>query len=221
MTRYALISDIHSNHVALLAVLREIDEQGVDSIVCAGDIVGYNSQPNEVIAELRKRRIYCIRGNHDEAMLEPGGERLMNSLAAEAIRWNREHTEGENRDFISSLTTSITLDDMAVYHGSPFDSNEYIYADMVDEKLASKSGKWVTVLGHTHVPYVREVGGKMVVNPGSVGQPRDGDARASYAILDGKECVICRVVYDIEDVVRSNEAASLPQPLSERLRWGV
>lgn len=221
MTRYALLADIHSNFVALEAVLAQIDGEGVDAIICAGDIVGYNSQPNQVVDEFRRRAIACIRGNHDEAVLLPMQEQAMNSLAAAAVRWTRRQLTGENTGFLDSLRHTITVGDFAVYHGSPFDPYEYIYEDQVDERLAKASGRRFTVLGHTHVPFIRHVSGTSVINPGSVGQPRDGDARASYAIVEGDLIEIRRVPYDIESIVQLNMSAGLPTALSERLRWGV
>ncbi len=221
MTRYALISDVHSNFVALDRVLDQIDGEGVDVTICAGDLVGYNSQPNKVVDELRRRGIVCIMGNHDEAVVSPDSAGMMNSLAAEAIRWTRAELTDENTRFIASLKQSAVVDEIAVYHGSPQDPYEYIYEDMVDERFASSSGRRFTLLGHTHVPFVRRVSGFTVVNPGAVGQPRDGDARASFAILERDAVEIRRVPYDIESIVELNTRAGLPSALSERLRWGV
>ncbi len=221
MKRYAVISDIHSNHVALMRVLEEIDMEGVDEILCAGDIVGYNSQPNQVIDEFRKRHITSIMGNHDAAAISPNLGSRMNSLASEVIRWTQHQLSPDNAHFIASLGTSLLLDELAIYHGSPLDPDEYVYEEQVDEKLALVSGKDVTVMGHTHVPFVKRISGAVVINPGSVGQPRDGDARASFAILRGKAATITRVHYDIESIVSANISAGLPLPLSERLRWGV
>lgn len=221
MMRYALISDIHSNFVALKVVLESIEAEGVDRVLCAGDAVGYNAQPNQVVNELRNRGIACIRGNHDDALLLPNLESMMNSLAVAAIRWTRDHLTEENTRFIAGLKPELMTEDVAVFHGSPFDPYEYIYEHMVDERLALFSGKGVTVLGHTHVPYIRAAGGRRVINPGSVGQPRDGDARASFALLNGDSAEIRRVAYDIESTVDANVAAGIPSPLSERLRWGV
>ena len=221
MKSYALISDVHSNFVALEAVLNQIDVEGVDAIICAGDIVGYNSQPNQVIDEIRRRAIQCIMGNHDEAVILPVQERTMNSLAAFAVRWTKRRLTGVNTRFLESLKQTLTFDGFAVYHGSPFDPYEYIYEDQVDERLALASSSRFTVLGHTHVPFVRRLSGATVINPGSVGQPRDGDARASYAIVEGDKIEIRRVPYDIESIVRLNVSEGLPTPLSERLRWGV
>lgn len=219
--KYAVISDVHSNFIALEKVLEQVDAEGIDTILCSGDLVGYNSQPNQVVEELKRRGVRCIRGNHDDALVTPTGTWNMNSLASEAIMWTRSHLSADNVSFIGSLPGTLVVDGTALFHGSPFDPYEYIYEDMVDEKLALASGRPVTVLGHTHVPYIRHVAGVMVVNPGSVGQPRDGDARASFAIIDGDSAEIRRVPYDIEGIVESNMAAGLPTPLSERLRWGV
>ncbi|MBX8631242.1 MAG: YfcE family phosphodiesterase [Thermoplasmata archaeon] len=220
MRRTAIISDIHSNFPALTAVFAVIDNEGADRILCAGDLVGYNSMPNEVIELLRKRGVISIAGNHDIGAVTRDYSR-MNALASKALQLNLSMITESNLSYLRSLKRSEFLDDIAIYHGSPSDTDEYIFEDMVDERLASQSGKHITVLGHTHIPYIRSVGSYVVVNPGSVGQPRDGDARASFLLLSGDRADIRRVPYDIEEIAERNSAAGIPLPLSERLRWGV
>ncbi len=201
-------------------MLRRLDDDGVDDILCAGDIVGYNAMPNEVIDTLRKRKAICILGNHDRSALNADYD-AMNALAVAAVRWTVSALKAENMDFLKGLHDSAKLDDVAVFHGSPFGRDDYTYEDMVDDRLAARSGKPYTVLGHTHVPFIRKLASATVLNPGSVGQPRDGDARASCAILSASGGTIIRVPYDIEEIISLNMESGLPLPLSERLRWGV
>lgn len=220
MKKYGVISDIHSNYPALREVMRRFDDEGVDGILCAGDIVGYNSMPNEVINLLRDRDATCILGNHDRTAVS-ADYNSMNALAIAAIRWTVSILTPENMNFLKSLGESAILPEIAIYHGSPFEPDDYTYEDMVDERLAAYSGTPFTVLGHTHVPFVKKMSSATVMNPGSVGQPRDGDARASCIILSEAEQRIVRVPYDVEMLISNNMKCGLPLPLSERLRWGV
>ncbi|MBX8639518.1 MAG: YfcE family phosphodiesterase [Thermoplasmata archaeon] len=220
MKKIAVISDIHSNMPALSAVFRHIEKEQVDEVICAGDIVGYNAMPNEVIELLREKNVISIAGNHDSSAVTGNYER-MNSLAARALELNVSATSSENFRYLRELKPNARLDGIAVFHGSPFDPDEYVYEDMADAKIIEASGKQLTVLGHTHIPYVKRIGKMTVMNPGSVGQPRDGDARASFAIIDGNSIEIRRTHYDIDSIFRENMKSGIPLPLSERLRWGV
>jgi putative phosphoesterase len=220
MKKIAVISDIHSNMPALKAVFRHIDREDVDDVICAGDIVGYNSMPNEVIELLRERNVISIAGNHDRNAVT-GNFENMNSLAARALELNVSAISGVNFSYLRELKPSAQLEGIAVFHGSPTDPDEYVYEEMADVKLVEASGRELTVLGHTHIPYVKRIGSGTVMNPGSVGQPRDGDARASFAIIEGDSIEIRRTPYDIESIVKENMKFGTPLPLSERLRWGV
>ena len=220
MKKYGVISDIHSNYPALREVMRRLDAEGVDDILCAGDIVGYNSMPNEVIKLLRDRGTTCILGNHDRSAAREDYT-SMNALAATALRWTVSQLKPENIDFLKSLHESAELGEIAIFHGSPFGPDDYTYEDLVDERLAAYSCKPFTVLGHTHIPFVKRMSSATVLNPGSVGQPRDGDARASCIVLSESKQSIVRVPYDVEEIISNNMKHGLPAPLSERLRWGV
>jgi len=220
MKKYGVISDIHSNFPALREVMQRLDREGVEEILCAGDIVGYNSMPNEVLDLLRDRKVGCILGNHDRYVVRPDYNN-MNALAIAAIRWTVKNLTIENTTFLKNLEESMILDEIAMYHGSPFEPDEYTYEEMVDERLIARSGKHLTILGHTHVPFIKKISSAMVLNPGSVGQPRDGDARASCAVISKSEQQIIRVPYDVEEIISQNALHDMPAPLSERLRWGV
>lgn len=217
----AVIADIHSNLPALEAVLEEV---GRLPIYCAGDVVGYNPFPNEVIALLRERRAVSILGNHDYAVLS-GDTSWFNPIAAAAIEWTARDLTQDSLGYLRSLPRSY---ENAIYmvHGSPKNPlEEYVYGDAPDYQLLEMfdhTRRDIIVLGHTHVPFIRRLGGRLVFNPGSVGQPRDGDPRASYAILDTeeREVEIDRVGYDIDAVARAILDRGLPQPLALRLYGG-
>ncbi|MEM3852512.1 MAG: metallophosphoesterase family protein, partial [Methanomassiliicoccales archaeon] len=110
---------------------------------------------------------------------------------------------------------------ISIYHGSPMDPDEYVFEEMIDKRFVSLLNTDYTILGHTHIPFVRLIDGKTILNPGSTGQPRDGDPRASFAILEGDRISLRRVDYDIEAQIVENMKAGLPSAISERLRWGV
>ncbi len=231
MTReeeFAFISDVHSNLEALTAVL---DDIGGLSIFCLGDTVGYGASPNEVIELLVQRRATMIMGNHDRAALS-ASPTAFNARAAVAVMWNSRQLTDENRQFLQSLPRErkLVLSDVPVYmtHGSPDDNlGEYVYpvthSDMFDHYLRKLEVK-VIALGHTHLPFSVADREGIVFNPGSVGQPRDGDPRASYAILtirDGKATVEHhRKGYDIEASAKKIIEAGLPRSLAERLFVG-
>jgi putative phosphoesterase len=220
MERVAVISDVHSNLSALNAVLEYCEREGVGRIYCAGDIIGYSASANEVVWELRRRRARCIKGNHERALFDPGMEEMMNDIASSSIRYTRGILTDENLSFLRALPDELREKEISLFHGSPFDPDEYVFEDMVDEHIAFAADSRCIVLGHTHLPFIRVFGGKTVINPGSVGQPRDGDPRASFALITDK-VELRRVEYDIEAQIQENIRAGLRPEVSERLRWGV
>jgi len=220
MNRIAVISDIHANLPALEAVLHYVEKQGAETILCAGDVIGYNAFPNEVVRLLKEKDVMCISGNHDQHLIT-GDYSNFNSVAAASLRWTASVVDRETMEFLRALPETLKYLDISVYHGSPEDPERYVFEDMVSAEMTDISGTRITVLGHTHVPFILRFGLKAVLNPGSVGQPRDGDPRASCIIIDGREMKICRVTYDIESVVRKNREALLPEAISERLAMGL
>ncbi|AGB05074.1 phosphoesterase, MJ0936 family [Aciduliprofundum sp. MAR08-339] len=219
----ALISDIHGNLPALKVVLEEIGE--ADLILCAGDVVGYNPWPNEVIWEIRKRDIQCIRGNHDRAVIYDDYSRF-NTYAAMAGAWTRSVLTRVNLEYLYSLKDSMLVEyegrRIAVHHGAPFDEDYYVYPEDAGESLLRYENPDMLVLGHTHVPFVKKFENGVIINPGSVGQPRDGDPRASFAIVDLDNGVyeIRRVEYPIDEVYNAIIENDLPPILGERLYLG-
>jgi putative phosphoesterase len=224
--RAAILSDVHANLPALTAVLEELDRQGVDRILHAGDIVGYYPFPNEVVREFQFRRITTILGNHDRAALHANTSG-MNPMASTAARWTARHLDENSLKYLSSLRPDLSVFIGALrasmYHGSPRDDDEYIYEIEADEGLIDKCGCRLLILGHTHVPYVVRTSRGTIINPGSVGQPRDGDRRASYMVFDSTKDVIDhrRVAYDVSKVEAAVFRAGLPEELSQRLWKGV
>ncbi|MDD1773546.1 MAG: metallophosphatase family protein [Methanomassiliicoccales archaeon] len=223
--KVALISDVHSNLVALDAVLADIDAIGVEQIVSAGDIVGYYPYPNETIERFRSRNIRSILGNHDRAVIRinPVG---MNKMAAEAVLWTSKHVSADGVDYLRDLKARMQVrlgPHLAeIYHGSPRDDDEYLYEIDAGPELLEMCECNLLVVGHTHIPFIKTLGSGTIVNSGSVGQPRDGDKRASYVLYDGDSEVfqIRRVEYEVEVVDQEVQRVGLPKFLGERLRHG-
>ncbi len=218
-----VIADIHGNLPALKSVLEYMGD--VDLIICAGDLVGYNPYPNEVIQEIKMRKIKCIRGNHDRAVIYNRYDDF-NPYAEFAARWTRKNLTGANMNFLISLEDSMIIEYqnwcIAVHHGAPFDEDFYIFPEDVSEDLLKYDNADILILGHTHVPFIKKYEERVIINPGSVGQPRDGDPRASYALIDleNKLYEIKRVDYDIDLVYREIKKNNLPFILGERLYYG-
>ncbi len=228
MRKVALVSDIHSNLEALDAVLSRI---GGEEIYCLGDVVGYGANPNEVIERLRDEGAKAVMGNHDNAVVtEDTG--WFNARAAMAAHWTRSVLAAEHLGYLRELPLDVRrqFDGVNAYltHGSPDDPlREYVspetHSDLLPYYL-SKTGSDLIALGHTHVPFVWKGEEGVVLNPGSVGQPRDGDPRAAYAVLtvDGEsaEVEIVRVKYDVAAAASKIRKAGLPAQLAERLSFG-
>ncbi len=219
----ALISDIHANLPALKVVFEEIDD--ADMILCAGDLIDYNPWPNEVIWEIRKRNIPCILGNHERAFIYNDYSHF-NPTAAIAGKWTRGVLSEESKKYIYSLRSKMLVEyegfKIAIHHGAPFDEDFYVYPEDADEGLLNYDNPDILVLGHTHVPFVKIFDRGVIINPGSVGQPRDGDPRASYAIVDlkNRKYEIKRVEYPIDEVYNKIIEVGLPPVLGERLYLG-
>ncbi|WP_416838183.1 metallophosphoesterase family protein [Haloferax sp. DFSO52] len=217
--RLGVISDVHGNLPALDAVLSDMPP--VDTIVCAGDVVGYNPWPDACVTELSNRDIPTISGNHDRAVIEGTGFRF-NSLAAAGVDFARDELSPSSLDWLRSLPERRTLADgrVTLVHGHPSDPDRYTYPD--DFSPALLFGEELLVLGHTHIQSHRIFDEGIVLNPGSVGQPRDGDPRAAYAVVDVDEMVVDehRVGYDIDRVAERVREVGLPERIATRLYEG-
>ena len=245
--RYLVLSDIHANLTALEAALSAVKGRW-ERVVCLGDIVGYGPDPNEVIDRVRKMGARIIRGNHDKAACGLIDAEEFNPVARLAAAWTRDQLRADNLTFLQQLPQGpIEADGLALVHGALQDEDEYVFApaQALDGLLESPS--MVTFFGHTHfqggfsfrdnkleVIQLRPEPGasfaalrvesntRYLLNPGSVGQPRDGDPRAALAIADLNHGVIefWRVPYDIEAVQQRMKRAGLPEPLILRLAFG-
>jgi len=202
--KMAFISDIHGNFEALQAVLSELDRLGISRVYCAGDIVGYYSQINECCDALRLRGIQSVMGNHDWYMAG-GGFCPRSRSVNDCLAYQRGVIEKQNLDWLKSLPVQMQIDGIRMVHGG--------WTDPIDEYLKptpeyfEKVAGDVFVSGHTHVQTLRKFAGKTYCNPGSVGQPRDGDPRAAFAVCDGREFELHRVEYDMQKVFDLMEAA--------------
>jgi putative phosphoesterase len=226
-----VISDIHSNLVAFETVIANLPEH--EQVFCLGDMVGYGPQPNEVLERLRGLHpTVVLLGNHDYAVAT-GDSTGFSPHAAVAVQWTRRHMKQENSNYLLDLRPSAILEvedvPLGLFHGSPRDPlTEYIFPGVpehVAKKMIQKVGVKAVLLGHTHMPMLYSFEGQMLGNPGSVGQPRDGDPRASFALLTISDKRITfeinRVEYDIDSVADKIKSAGLPVFLAERLYIGM
>ncbi|HEX7588552.1 MAG TPA: metallophosphoesterase family protein [Anaerolineae bacterium] len=242
MMRILLISDIHANLVALDTVLAKAAP--FDRIWCLGDVVGYGPEPNACIARLRSFDLLCIAGNHDWAALGKLDLEEFNPDARRAAIWTREQLTVENLEWLGALPDRVPTqaDRFTLVHGSPrYPIWEYVLTPAVARTNFDFFDTPVCLMGHTHVPVVYrdqewtatanqlvensplEVGqDRLMINPGSVGQPRDGDPRAAYALLDLDALTLThfRVDYDIAITQAKMEQANLPPRLITRLSYG-
>ena len=210
MTRLGLISDIHANLDALKAVLDDMPP--VDAVVCCGDLVEYYDQPNEVCALVRDRGIECIRGNHDAYTMGILTPKRIHRLAFRTD-WTREVLAETHLRWLESLGTDMRIDTgtypLWIRHANPWDEETYLYADAEAALARMRLDPDDTlVVGHTHRPLHIRIGDGWLLNPGSVGQPRDDDPRASYAVFDLQTGAVehRRTAYDVPAMQRRLEA---------------
>lgn len=228
--RIAIISDIHSNLEALEAVLKHIKSQRIKTIWVAGDIVGYGASPNEVITLLQKEKAVMIAGDHDAEVLTLNDLSWFNEYAQQALIYTNRVLTNENKAFLKTLkeTYEETIDDRKIFmvHGSPNNHlKEYVYAKTPDVNLLAMLNKAkadILLIGHTHQPFVRRIAGRLAINVGAVGQPRDYSPDSEYCILDPKymQATIQRVKYNIDAASKKIISAGLPRYLAERLFEG-
>ncbi|HSX32273.1 MAG TPA: metallophosphoesterase family protein [Candidatus Saccharimonadales bacterium] len=212
------MSDIHGNYVALEQVLKAIDELGITEIYCLGDIVGYYSQVNEVCDELRRRDVQCILGNHDWYMIADSfcdrSQTVNDTLA-----YQKKIITKENLEWLKKLPVYREYKGLSMVHGSwnnPIDH----YLEPSHEYFAKVGGKYFAS-GHKHVQRLEDYGDKVYCNPGSVGQPRDGNNQAAFATWDGSKFELHRVPYDFDKVGELMEAAGFSGYFYQRLSIGA
>ena len=242
--RYAVLSDIHGNLEALTAVLDRIAGMGADRLLCLGDLVGYNANPNECVDIARSENMVCVMGNHDSAacgLTEPVN---FNPWAKQAVLWTQLHLTGRNRTFLRGLKRETALDGLFLCHGAIHDTDRYLLSrndvrETIGLMAELPGSPRICLHGHTHLQMafsgfgpelLREFGDELrllsgrryLINPGAVGQPRDGDARAAFLIYDsGEERVTFhRAEYDITSCQDKIIGAGLPPRLAKRLTMG-
>jgi diadenosine tetraphosphatase ApaH/serine/threonine PP2A family protein phosphatase len=239
-----VISDIHANLEALDTVLEAAGEY--DHVLILGDLVGYGANPNEVIDRVRALPVTtCIRGNHDKAAIDFASTEHFNHLARFAIQWTADQLTPASRDWLAALPSGpLAIDPLVeICHGAPFDEDAYIFDDLDVRRAMAAANRPVCLFGHTHVPAAfkladephhigpprtdrfkihLEPASRYLVNCGAVGQPRDGDPRAAYALLDttARTLTILRVPYDVKAAQNKIIAAGLPEVLAHRLALG-
>jgi diadenosine tetraphosphatase ApaH/serine/threonine PP2A family protein phosphatase len=243
--RVAVISDVHANLYALEAVLGEIDREPPDALWCLGDTVGYGPRPNECCELVRSRADLALIGNHDLVALGSTEVALaeFNPDAAEASIWTAEQLNDASRRFLEELKPSAELEGAQLFHGSPRDPVwEYVLTESVAQEAFSLTTAPLVLVGHTHVAtaLVHDDGkldggvvrdgfeaklelGRWLLNPGSVGQPRDGDPRAAFLELDfdQRRARFRRVPYPVERTQAEMQERGLPDALAERLAHGL
>ncbi len=245
--RLLVLSDIHANLTALDAALAAVTGSW-DRVVCLGDVVGYGPDPNEVTTRIRELGATTIRGNHDKAVTDLMGTDDFNPVARAAVLWSRAQLSNENLDWLANLPQGpLESDGVVLVHGAFQDEDEYVFTPAQALEGLLDSTLPVTFYGHTHhqggfsyqdtildvlqlhpredeerSALHLEADKRYLLNPGSIGQPRDGDPRAGFAIADLQHEIVefWRVPYDIENVQERMRAAKLPEPLALRLTVG-
>ena len=241
--RILVISDIHANYTAFDAVLHDA-EGDWDYVWCLGDVVGYGPDPNECVERLRELPHLCLAGNHDWAALNRLDIRTFNPDARRAVDWTRETLTDENTRWLKALPTTFVIGEYTLVHASPREPIwEYILEPLVAALNFPHFETPYCIVGHTHQPVIYEMineqgetaihkpsyfepiqlnGHRKIINPGSIGQPRDADPRASYAVLNFEDHIweYRRIEYDISETQNRMHSHDLPERLIARLEHG-
>jgi putative phosphoesterase len=235
MERVAVVTDIHANLAALDAALDAIRREGVEAVCCGGDLVGYGPRPNEVCSLIEERGIPTIYGNYDWAIARDEEDCRCayvtehdREIGQLSVDWTLANTDARSKDFMRALPFDLRFElggkRVRLVHGSPRKVNEYLFEDKpakTFERIAAGADCDILVFGHTHKPWVREYGGVLFVNCGSVGKPKDGDPRGAFALLaadNGDVRVdIPRVEYSAAQVAREMRREGLPGELADNL----
>ncbi|MFP4379285.1 MAG: metallophosphoesterase family protein [Candidatus Sumerlaeia bacterium] len=241
-SRFAVFSDVHANLAALQKFLKDAQARGIEQYFCLGDIVGYGPRPNECCEIVREMDIPVVLGNHDYACLHEEDRLHFNDIARQAIEWTADQLNAENREWLSSLPCRIDAGDYTFVHASACKPSEWTYVISrkdVDDCFEAFQNS-VCFIGHSHQPFVviEDDKGQMqfpeqqtiqkkgvyryLVNVGSIGQPRDQDARLCYFLVDQTESLMSfiRVDYPIEETQKEINAAGLPIQLANRIEKG-
>jgi len=245
--RYLVLSDIHANLEALDAVLAAARQHAHERVLVLGDLVGYGADPNAVVDRVRQLAPFAlIRGNHDKVGSGVESAEGFNAVARSAIRWTYDALTPSNREWLANLPTGpVVVDEMIeICHGTPFDEDAYVFDDLDALRALHAAERALCLYGHTHVQIgyalqgdqftlttldeIRPLriviadGAKHLINPGSVGQPRDGDPRAGFAVVDTarREAFMYRIDYPVEKAQARILQEGLPDVLAQRLALG-
>jgi predicted phosphodiesterase len=246
--RYLILSDMHANWHAFEAVLRRARRKRFDSVLVLGDLVGYGAAPNQVVEAVRKLgpRLHIVRGNHDKVVSGIDSGANFNQTALTAAQWTSTRLTPSNLRYVHDLPQGpLQIEPgLSICHGSPLDEDTYVFSDADAWEIFQGFPTSVTFFGHTHIPSVFSLegrmlgvralrgrtgtlqlspGGRYLVNPGSIGQPRDRDPRASYMTYDSERRIVHwhRVEYPIAEAQQRIRKAGLPGSLADRLALGA
>lgn len=239
---YGIYSDIHANLPALEVVLESMTAQGVERRVCLGDIVGYGASPNECVSIVKENADVCVLGNHDSVAIKWDSDVGFNPYAKKAIEWTQSALTEESKQYLKSLPYMLEENDICFVHASPMSPADWIYVTDLEDALDAYDhfSERHCFFGHTHSPvivamrdgeipkvietgsYALENGERLLMNVGSVGQPRDRDPRACYCLYDteNRTVKLVRLEYDIARTQKVMRDAGLPDFLVERLELG-
>ncbi len=241
--RYGIFSDIHSNLEAMTEVAKAMKADGAEQFLCLGDLVGYYSNPNEVVELIDSLNCWkTVMGNHDSAAVGQTTLSKFNPPAAEAIRWTQQKLTPKNFQILQKLRLREEIGEIQLVHSSPFQSEEWHYLTQQEdiERNFRYFQGFICFFGHVHKPFIAEQtksgtvtilsetekvldpSCRYLVNVGSVGQPRDGDPRTCYVLYDSKslKLSIRRITYDFEATFHKTISAGLPEYLAQRLKTG-
>jgi len=246
--RYLILSDMHANWDAFEAVLRRARRKRFDAVLVLGDLVGYGGAPNQVVEAVRRLgpRLHTVRGNHDKVVAGIDSGSNFNQTALAAAQWTTGRLTPANLRYVRDLPKGpLKVEErFAICHGSPLDEDTYVFSDVDAWEIFSRFDMPVTFFGHTHIPSLfwlegRTLGvralrgpsgriqldpaGRYLINPGSIGQPRDRDPRASYMTYDSERSIVrwYRIPYPIAEAQRRIRKAGLPGSLADRLAVGA
>jgi predicted phosphodiesterase len=241
--RFAFISDIHANLEALLAVFNDIDRNRIDEVICLGDIVGYGANPNECVELVSKRCPVTLLGNHDIAAINLEHTHNFNIHARIAIEWTSQTLSDSNKSFLKALPTKKTKNPLTLVHSTPYEPDMWYYITSLEEAAFNFQffSTRVCIVGHTHIPSIFTLEGeeicshkeryisfknkdtmRLLINAGSVGQPRDHDNRSCYGILDthDESYTIRRIAYNFLKAQEKMRKIKMPEFLVNRLKEG-
>jgi predicted phosphodiesterase len=246
--RYLILSDMHANWDAFEVVLRRARRKRFDAVLVLGDLVGYGGAPNQVVEAVRRLapRFYTVRGNHDKVVAGIDNGANFNQTALTAAQWTAGRLTPANLRYVRNLPQGpLEIEPgLAICHGSPLDEDTYVFSDVDAYEIFSHYNMPVVFFGHTHIPSIfslegRRLGvtalrgdggtivlhpeGRYLINPGSIGQPRDRDPRASYMVYDSRRRVVrwYRIPYPIAEAQQRIRRAGLPNSLADRLAVGT